>query len=85
MTGLVEVVIFLPPERIQQRTAEEMVDVPIPRIQEQNVGVVKVKVQERVSERILQQTAGGWAGATDHAGIHGVHRCVLSFSHDREC
>ena len=50
-------------ERIQQRTVEEIVDVPVPLFQEQIVEVIKVFLQERLSERIVEQIVA--ASATD--------------------
>ena len=43
-------------DRIQQRTAEHIVDVLIPLIMEEIVEIIKVVLQERISERIREQT-----------------------------
>ena len=48
MEEIVEVARWNPQELFQQRTVEEIVDDPIPQIQEQIVEVVKVTPQERV-------------------------------------
>ena len=42
-------------ERIQQRTAEDIVEIWVPQIQEQSLEVIKVIPQERVSIRIVEQ------------------------------
>ena len=40
---------------MQKRTIEQIVDVPVPQVHEQIVEVVKVILQDRISEGIVEQ------------------------------
>ena len=42
-------------ERVQQRTVEQIVHVPVPQVVEEKVGVVQIILQERVSMRIIDR------------------------------
>ena len=52
MAEIVEVVRVIPQERVQQRTVEQIVDVPVPQVVEEIVEVVQIIPQGRLSVRI---------------------------------
>ena len=47
----------MPQERVQNRTGEQVVDVPVPQFQEEIVEVIRVVPQVRISDRIVEQIA----------------------------
>ena len=51
----VEVVKVVPQERLRQHTVERIIEVPVPQIVEEIVGVVEHDAQERVQERTVEQ------------------------------
>ena len=52
---IVEVVRLIQQERIQQRTVEQTVDVPVPQVVEEMVDVLQIILLERISERIIDR------------------------------
>ena len=48
-----EIVQIIPQERMQNRTAEQIVDVPIRQIWDEIVEVIRLNPQERMLERIV--------------------------------
>ena len=51
---IVEVVKIIPQEQVQQRTVEQIVDVPVQQIVDNIVDVAQIIFQERVSERVVE-------------------------------
>ena len=47
---------ILPQERVQRYTMEQSVDVPDPQIQEETVEMIQLILQDRISDRIVEQT-----------------------------
>ena len=45
----------IPQERVQQRTAEQIVDVPVPQVVDEAAGVVQIILQDRISKRIVDR------------------------------
>ena len=45
----------MPQERVQNRTVEQVVNVPVPQIQEEIVEVIQLVPQERISDRMVEQ------------------------------
>ena len=45
----------VPQERLRQHTVERIIEVPVPQIVEEIVGVVEHVAQERVQERTVEQ------------------------------
>ena len=46
---------IMPQERVQNRTVEQVVDVPVTQIQEEIVEVIQLAPQERISDRMVEQ------------------------------
>ena len=47
---IVAIVRIIPHERIQNRSVEQIMDVPVPQVQEENLEVAKIDPQERILE-----------------------------------
>ena len=45
----------MPQERVQNRTVEQVVDVPVPHIHGEIVEVIQLVPQERISDRMVEQ------------------------------
>ena len=56
MTQLLEVPKIIPQDRIQQRTVEQIVDVPVPQVVEELAEVFKVYSRDEVHKRFVEQT-----------------------------
>ena len=52
---IIEVVRLIPQERVQQRTVEQIVHIPVPQVVEEIAEVVQIIPQERVSKRIIDR------------------------------
>ena len=75
-------------ERVRQRTVKQTIDVPVPHVLEENVQVVQITHQERISGRIF--TDCRCASASDLEEIVGLVRfrrasrgCVFSTDYER--
>ena len=72
---IVETMKEVPHDRVQQRTVEQIVRVPVPQIQESIVKGVKVITQERFPERIVVQNEDSPVpqafGSDSHVCRHG--------------
>ena len=55
MEDIVEVVRLIPQERVQQRTVEQIVHVPVPQAVEEILEVVQIILKERILERIIDR------------------------------
>ena len=55
MEEIVEVVRMIPRERVQRRTVEQIVHVPVPQVVEEIAGLVQMILQERISKRIIDR------------------------------
>ena len=53
-----EVVRSIPQKRVEQRTVEQIVHVPVPRVLEENSGSCPDHSQERISEQIIDRIVG---------------------------
>ena len=52
---IIEVVRLIPQERVQQRTVEQILHVPVPQVVEEIAAVVQIILQERISKRIIDR------------------------------
>merc|ERR1712032_363258 len=52
---IVEIAKIISQERVQQRTVEQVVDVPVPQVVEEIVEIAKIIPQERVQQRTVEQ------------------------------
>ena len=55
MEEIGEVVRLIPQERVQQRTVEQIVHVPVPQVAEEIAGVVQIIHRECISKRIIDR------------------------------
>ena len=53
-----EVPKMVSPNRIQRRTAEQIVDTPVPEVVEEHVEITKLSSQNRVQQRFEEQSVG---------------------------
>ena len=66
----VEVVRFFPWKRVQQRIADQIVELFIPQIAEEITDVVRLFRQERVQQRIDEQLVEVFAGKEEKAAVY---------------
>ena len=55
MEEILEVVRLILQERVQQRTVEQIVHVPVSKVVEEIAGVLQIVHQERISERLIDR------------------------------